>query len=256
MAEGFGADADRYDRARPHYPAALAEAILAGLPGIDGVPGHSILDVGIGTGISALPFRAAGATVFGVEPDARMAAIARERGFEVEQATFETWDPLGRTFDAVIAGQSWHWVDPVLGARRAAAVLPMGGRLALFWNVGDPPADLAADFAERYRQVDTGLPFTPWAAPQRDGYGAFLDKAADGIDQAGGFGPPERLRLDWQQTMTKDDFLEQVPTAGGHQLIAPEKLARLLASLGAAVDAVGGRFTMSYATLALIASRN
>lgn len=256
VAEGFGADADRYDRARPHYPAALAETILAGLPGRDGLPGRRVLDVGIGTGISALPFRDAGATVFGVEPDARMAAIARKRGFEVEQATFETWDPSGRSFDAVIAGQAWHWIDPVSGAQKAAEVLPAGGRLALFWNVGDPPADLAAVFAESYRQADTGLPFTPWAVPQRDGYGAFLDKAADGIDRAGGFGTPERLRLDWQQTMTKDDFLEQVPTAGGHQLIAPEKLERLLASLGAAIDAVGGSFTMDYATLALIATRN
>jgi hypothetical protein len=32
-------------------------------------------------------------------------------GLEVEVAAFETWDPAGRVFDAVIAGQAWHWVD-------------------------------------------------------------------------------------------------------------------------------------------------
>jgi len=54
-------------------------------------------------------------------------------------AKFEDWDPVGRTFDAVIAAQAWHWVDPVAGAAKAAAVLRPGGRLAVFWNAFDPP---------------------------------------------------------------------------------------------------------------------
>lgn len=246
IAEGFGADVDRYDRTRPRYPAALADAVLAGLPG------RRVLDVGIGTGISALPFRDAGATVLGVDPDARMAEVARARGFEVEIARFEEWDAGDRRFDAVLAGQTWHWVDPVAGAAKARSVLGPGGRLAVFWNAGDPPAELAAAFAEVYRRVETGLPFTPMAAPQRDGYAAMLDRAEAGLRQAGGFGAPERLRLDWEATLGRDDFLDQVQTSGGHNRIPPERLAELLAGLGAAIDAAGGAFTMSYATLALV----
>ncbi len=45
VAEPFGSDAERYDRARPSYPGALVEAIVAGSPGV--------LDVGCGTGIAA-----------------------------------------------------------------------------------------------------------------------------------------------------------------------------------------------------------
>lgn len=45
-----------------------------------------------------------------------MAAFARDRGLPVEVAAFEAWDPAGRAFDAVIAAQSWHWVDPAAGA--------------------------------------------------------------------------------------------------------------------------------------------
>lgn len=67
-----------------------------------------------------------------------------------------------------------------------------------------------------------------------------------------GFGRPQRLRFDWDTTISRDAFLEQVPTAGGHNRIAPEKLAELLAGLGAAIDAAGGTFTMRYATLALV----
>src|SRR5580658_8255127 len=108
VAESFGSDPERYDRTRPRYPQALADRVIAASPGAE------MLDVGIGTGVSALEFQARGCSVFGVEPDARMAELACRRGFEVEVAKFEEWDPDGRTFDTVISGQAWHWVDPVV----------------------------------------------------------------------------------------------------------------------------------------------
>jgi trans-aconitate methyltransferase len=61
--------------------------------------------------------------VRGVDPDARMAALARSMGVDVEVAKFEEWDAGDRTFDAIIAAQAWHWVNPVAGAAKAAAVL-------------------------------------------------------------------------------------------------------------------------------------
>nr|WP_232794145.1 MULTISPECIES: methyltransferase domain-containing protein [Pseudofrankia] len=126
VAESFGQGAARYDRVRPPYPADLVNAILAASPGRD------VLDVDCGTGIEARQFQAAGCRVLGVEPDARMAAFARRAGIEVEEATFEVWDPAGRNFDAVIAGTAWHWVDPVAGAAKAAQVLRPRGLLAPF----------------------------------------------------------------------------------------------------------------------------
>jgi SAM-dependent methyltransferase len=114
VAESFGSDAERYDRARPSYPGALVERIVAASPGPD------VLDVGCGTGIAARQFQAAGCRVLGVDPDARMADLARQSGVESEVATFEAWDLGGREFDLVIAGQASHWVDPVVGAARAA----------------------------------------------------------------------------------------------------------------------------------------
>src|SRR5689334_123682 len=90
VAESFGSNAERYDRARPGYPAALIDRIVAGSPGRD------VLDVGCGTGIAARLFQAAGCTVLGVDPDERMADLARRYGVPVEVATFETWDPAGQ----------------------------------------------------------------------------------------------------------------------------------------------------------------
>src|SRR5207244_4295329 len=140
IAESFGADPERYDRARPRYPQALVERIVAASPG------RNVVDVGCGTGIASRRFQAAGCTVLGVEPDVRMADWARRRGLEVEVSTFEDWDPAGRTFDAVVAGMTWHWVDPVAGVVKAAQALRPGGRLALFWYVFQPPPDLREAF--------------------------------------------------------------------------------------------------------------
>ncbi|MFY1631656.1 class I SAM-dependent methyltransferase, partial [Solwaraspora sp. WMMB335] len=123
VAESFGAEAERYDRARPRYPDALVDRIVAASPGPD------VLDVGCGTGIEARQFQSANCTVLGVDPDVRMAEFARRSGVEVEVATFEDWDPAGRVFDAVVAGQAWHWVHPVAGATKAAQVLRPGGLL-------------------------------------------------------------------------------------------------------------------------------
>ena len=66
-------------------------------------------------------------------------------------------------------------------------------------------------------------------------------KAADGIRQAGAFGEPEQWRFDWDRAYTRDEWLDQVPTLGGHTQLPPAKLAELLAGIGAAIDAVGRR---------------
>jgi SAM-dependent methyltransferase len=248
-AESFGEDAERYDRTRPHYPGALVDRIVAA------GPGPEILDVGIGTGIAARQFQAAGATVLGVEVDPRMAELARRRGFAVEVAAFETWDAGGRTFDAVVAGQTWHWIDPVAGAARAAEVLRPGGRLAVFWNVGQTPPEATAAFASVYERVLPGLPVLRQAVSALDLYAPGFATAADGIRQADAFGEPEQWRVDWTRTYTRDEWLAQLPTHGMLTRLPQPKLAELLDGMGTAIDALGGGFTMAYAAVAVTAAR-
>jgi SAM-dependent methyltransferase len=249
IAESFGSDVERYDRNRPRYPGALVERIVAASPGPD------VLDVGCGTGIAARQFQAAGCRVLGVDPDARMADFARRTGIEVEVATFEGWESAGRDFSVVIAGQAWHWVDPVAGAAKAASVLRPGGRLALFWNVFQPPSGLTEAFVAVYRRVLPDSPLYQRVTPGLDTYSAFFTKTADAIRQAGAFGQPEQWRFDWDQPYTRDEWLDQVPTSGGHTLFPPATLQELLTGLGAAIDAAGGRFTVHYTTVAVTAAR-
>ncbi|MCC3330735.1 class I SAM-dependent methyltransferase [Nocardia abscessus] len=250
MATSFGVDAQRYDQARPGYPEALVARILAGTPGAD------VLDVGCGTGIAARQFQAAGCTVLGVEPDARMADFARARGLRVEVATFEAWQPGDRMFDAVIAAQSWHWVDPVAGVAKAAGVLRPGGRLAIFGHAYEPPAEVAEPFTAAYRRVAPDSPISGQPARRPlELYRAGYAKIADQIRETEHFGDPEQWRFDWQQPYTRDQWLELLPTTGGLTRLRPDQLAEILDAVGNAIDSLGGSFTMDYTTLAATATR-
>ena len=147
--------------------------------------------------------------VLGIDPDPRMAELARRGGTAAEVAKFEDWDPAGRSFDAVIAAQAWHWVDPVAGAARAAAVLRPGGRLAVFWNIFEPPAALREAFGKIYRRVLPDAPFGAfWNRPALGAYRSGCERAADGMRQAGGFGAAQEWLSRWERPYTRDEWLD------------------------------------------------
>jgi SAM-dependent methyltransferase len=247
-AESFGSDPERYDRARPRYPDALIERIVAD------AAGRLVLDVGVATGIVARQLQAAGCQVLGVDPDARLAEFARSRGVEVDVSTFEAWDAAGRTFDAVVSGESWHWVDPVAGATKAAEVLRPGGRLTVFWNTGQPPADLDDAFTEVYRRT---LPAAFVARLGKramdEAHAAMVSRTIDGLQASGAFDVPERWRFEWAQSYTRQEWLDALLTSGG--AVPESQMADLLAGVGDAIDTVGGSFTMDYVTFVVSAVR-
>lgn len=172
-------------------------------------------------------------------------------------ATLEAWDPAGRKFDAVIAGTAWHWVDPVAGAAKAARVLRPGGLIAPFHHVFQTPPAILDALASAYQKVAPDSPVNLSSLKQAlDAYQALFDKIADGIRQARGFSEPEQWEFGWERTYTRDEWLDQLPTQGHLNLLPPDKLAEVLAGVGAAIDAMGGRFTMPYTTVAVTASRD
>src|ERR1700704_2134788 len=123
-ADSFGAAARLYDARRPRYPDQLIDDLLSR-------GGQRVLDVGAGTGIASEQLLGRGADVLAVEPDPRMAEIANEKGIPIEIGTFESWDPAERSFDLVVFGQSFHWVNPDIALPKAHALLSRGGHLAL-----------------------------------------------------------------------------------------------------------------------------
>ncbi len=249
MAESFGSAAARYDRARPSYPQALIDRIVAAAPGRD------VLDVGCGTGIASRQFQAAGCAVLGVDVDARMADLARSRGLDVEVARFEEWDASGRTFDAVVSATTWHWLEPDTAAAKAAEVLRRGGVLAAFWHIFDPEPEAAEAFAAVYARVVPELAAFTRPQAAASGHASIVDKASDGIRATSAFAEPETWEYAWELRYTRDEWLDHIPTTGIAPRIPAPKMQDLLDGLGDAVDALGGSFTMHFTTHALVAVR-
>jgi SAM-dependent methyltransferase len=200
--------------------------------------------------------------VLGIEPDKRMAAFAQHHGLEVEVATFEAWEPASRVFDTVVAGQSWHWVDPASGPVKAAHVLRPGGRLAVFGHVFQPPSEVADAATAAYQRVAPDSPFnarsTSSDQPSRsalDLYQTMFARFADRIREVDGFDAPEQWRFDWEQRYTRDEWLDLLPTTGGLTQLPPAKLQQILDAVGAVIDTIGGSFTMPHVTLTVTATR-
>ena len=251
VAESFGGDAERYDRSRPQYPAAMIDAIVSASPGSD------FLDVGCGTGIAARQFQAVGARVLGVDVDGRMAGWATSRGLEVEISAFETWDRKNRDFDAVVAGQAWHWVDPVVGAAKAVEALRPGGRIAVFWNAARLPEDLVEKLASVYRRVIPGsIAARQGASSAVRGYSRFCERAAAGMRVSGSFEEPERWRFHWERTYSGEQWLDQLPTHGDLSRLPADALEAVLSGVATAIEAQGGSVPVGYCTLVETAAKS
>jgi len=218
--------------------------------------GPDVLDVGCGTGISSRLFAQAGCRVLGLDPDERMAALARGAGTEAEVATIEGWDSRGRTFDVVTAAQAWHWVDPVAGVQKAAEVLRPGGRFAVFWNAFDPPLTLREAFAAVFQRIAPESPFGQfWLRPAVDAYREGCVKVEEVLRASGAFAEPEQWLYRWERTYTTAEWLDLVPTTGGFTRASEDVQQQILEGFGAAVEDAGGSFVMGYDTIAATAVR-
>ncbi len=157
-----------YDRVRPTYPDELFADLVA-VTGLD--ERSSVLEVGCGTGQATRSLATLGCTVTAVEPGTGMVALARQRlaassNVKVETSSFEEWDDRGRRFDVLVAAAAWHWVDPVIGWRRAHDVLRPGGWMALIGNVvvrRPGESEVYAETADLHERFSPGNP--DWGHP-------------------------------------------------------------------------------------------
>jgi SAM-dependent methyltransferase len=247
-AASFGLDAARYDRARPGYPAALVDHLVGAGP----AHGVSVLDVGCGTGIAAAQLASRGCTVLGLEPDERMAEVARTRGLTVQDTTFEDFDPADRRFDVLTCAQAWHWIDPQRAPAQAARCLRPGGTVAIFWNIGLPPEPLRAAMEPVYRRLEPVLAAGSIVIGHED---ERLDVTGAALTASGSFAAPQQRT--WTHTRIYDtaQWREFLLSHSDHQTLPPARREALLDAIDAVLDAHGGRFEMTYATRAVIAVR-
>jgi SAM-dependent methyltransferase len=224
----FDSAADRYDSARPEYPAALFRG-LARLT--DLAPGDRVLEIGCATGKATRPLAERGARVTCVELGPALAARARLAlaaypGVEVVHAAFEEWQPpAGELFDLVVAATSWHWIDPDVRYRKAFNLLRPGGRLAFWCAVhvlpvgGDP---FFREIQDVYDEIGEGLP--PDTASPRPG--ELPDEGAE-IEASGLFDVAGIEQYDWELVYDAEGYIELLDTFSGHIAMQPWQRERL-----------------------------
>ena len=135
-AVGFEADAGRYARGRPDYPAALDHWLVdeVGL-----ARGRTVVDLGAGTGKFTTRLLATGADVVAIEPvDAMRARLVVDHpDVDARAGTAEAMPLADASVDAVACAQAFHWFANTAATSELARVIRPGGVLALVWNVRD-----------------------------------------------------------------------------------------------------------------------
>jgi SAM-dependent methyltransferase len=135
--ERFSDRVEDYVKYRPHYPIAVI-ACLAEVYGF--ASSWVVADIGSGTGISTGSFLEHGNKVYAVEPNADMRDKAEEllhgygERFVSVDGTAEATGLAEASVELLVAGQAFHWFDPVRSRVEFMRVLKPGGVVALIWN--------------------------------------------------------------------------------------------------------------------------
>jgi ubiquinone/menaquinone biosynthesis C-methylase UbiE len=161
----YGDVAHTYDRVRPKYVQELLDRVVE----IAAIPiAGKILEVGCGPGTATISLAKMGFSMVALEPSLVACEIARKNSsfypnVEIINSNFEEWEPMDRSFDAVVAATSWHWVAPGSKHLKAASVLSKGGSLVLLWNTAmQPPLDVFEKLNKIFSQ------YTPTFAKYKD----------------------------------------------------------------------------------------
>ena len=179
----FDAIAPAYDTFRLGYPREIVDFVL-GTAGLGS--GSDVLEVGCGTGqlTEALAGRGLRLTAIDIGPAMIAAAQRRLDGAAVsfQVTSFEDLAADDASFDLVVSGGAYHWVDPEVRFAKPARLLRPGGSLALVGYDERYDDPLGTELLEMWAARSD--PASPWAGPQEPA-------DADAIAASGLFGAPE-----------------------------------------------------------------
>lgn len=201
-SRGFERGALDYEAARPGYPPAVVDLLVAEL---DLGPGRRVLDLAAGTGKLTRLLVPSGADLVAVEPVAAMRAelAARVPGIEARDGTAEAIPLPDGSVDAAVVAQAFHWFDAPAALAELHRVLPPGGGLALVWNVRDESVDWVRRFGELLVEAAADDPasaeFQETGKPYEEG----TDWAAV-VAATGTFTPLQHRVVPWEQPVDAD----------------------------------------------------
>lgn len=229
----YSAVADAYSRVRPRYP----QEIIARTIAIAQLRNSArILEIGCGPAIATVPLAELGFSMVGLEPNLEASQIAKQNcaaypQVEIINISFEEWELTEHQFDAVLAATSWHWLDPAIAYRKAAAALKSDGHLILLWNT-PPQLD-----TETYQLVDAVYqklaPEIPLYARHdgRETHQADFLKFSESIINSGYFANVKYDHTMHHVTYSLEDYLLLLSTLSPYIALTEEKRNQLFANL-------------------------
>lgn len=128
--------AEAYNKVRPRYLPKLIDQVVE----VAQLSGDSkMLEVGCGPATATLAFAQLGCSMTCLEPNPDFFQLAKQNSqpypnVEIQNISFEEWNPSDLKFDAVLAASSFHWISPEIGYPKAANALQNNGYLILLWN--------------------------------------------------------------------------------------------------------------------------
>jgi len=154
--ERFSFRVESYIKYRPAYPKEIIQYLKtnAGLKSKD-----VVADFGSGTGILSKLFLDNGNTVLCVEPNKPMREAAEKllkdyKNFVSINGKAESSDIENNSVDFIIAGQAFHWFDPVETRKEFKKIAHPNAKVVLIWNDRDTVND---EFQKDYEEILTHL---------------------------------------------------------------------------------------------------
>jgi len=251
----FDEDAERYNRARPGYPAALFED-LAELASIG--PGCRVLEIGCGTGQATVPLAERGCEIVAVELGAELAAVARRNlarfpAVQVVTAAFESWPLPADPFDVVFSATAFHWIDPAVRVVKSADALRPGGTLATIatHHVAGGTEPFFAEVQACYERWD---PATPPGLRLEPASAIPMERAE--IERSGRFEAPQFRRHASDIPYTTASYIDVLLTYSGHRALEPAAQRGLLDCIAGLIDnRYGGQIVKRYLSELRVARR-
>jgi SAM-dependent methyltransferase len=237
----YGGVAQAYDQARPRYPQALLQRVLelAKLP-----EPANLLELGCGPGIATLPLAKLGYSMVCLEPSRSACELAQRYcaaypDVAIRNTSFEEWPLEPESFDAVVAATSFHWLDPELRHRKAAAALRDRGVLILLWNTPPQPSyEISQALDTVYRRHAPTLAGYEDHATQAEN----LHKIAQMTVDSGYFQPPLSEQLICEATYSIGDYLLLLSTLSPYIALAAPQRDALFADLAAVLEQHCGQY--------------
>ena len=177
-----------------------------------------------------------------------MAEIARRHGVVVDVTRLEDWAPI--ECDLLFAAQSWHWVDPDLGARTAAQAVRSEGRWAALWNYENDPV-FATVRNSVYRRLAPNLIVETVTA---DDAGRRVPMT-QALAATGAFDEIVIHDIDWIDEVTVESVVQRVATQSAHHLLDRDTASRVQNALRSELGEPDQVLELTYVTRVFTARR-